>query len=606
MKKLSDSEVKELDQVWHGVPEPLQKVLDAVKEWKQTGDHEYMARCVMPDHPDTNPSLHITWDPVERRVLLHCFGCQASFEDLVGAMGLQPGELSMPGAGAKKIVATYDYCDEEGQLRYQTVRYEPKDFRQRRPDGKGGWVWDLNGVQRMLYRLPELLKADTPLVWIAEGEKDVETLRGFGHVATTSGGAGSWRSEFAEFFRGRHVVIIPDKDGPGKRYGDQVAHDLFGVAESVRVFDLPCGKDFSEFVQLGGEGEHLEAYCSLYARSVKEAPAYTDGPTVTWCDTVELREVEWLWPGRIPLGKLTLLVGEAGKGKSLLTLDMAARISTGTAWPDGRGTPGRGSVLICTTEDDLEDTVAVRLAAAGADLSRIAHVKNVFDVKAVVDAATAEIRRGRDDIKLIIMDPVTEYLGKADSYKNAEVRSAFAPLIAFGQDRHIAFLGVTHYSKMEKTSAANKISGSTGFNAVARQVWHLIQDGSERLFVAGKANLTSEHSGLAYTVQATTVKHKDKELSAVKIEFKPDPVYEDADDVMIRLWRKPGKAETAESWLRLQLAEGPKEVHEIERLAKEADIKWHTVLRAKEALNVVSDQIGKGKGRKSLWRLPKT
>jgi len=606
MKKLSDSEVKELDQVWHGVPEPLQKVLDAVKEWKQTGDHEYMARCVMPDHPDTNPSLHITWDPAERRVLLHCFGCKASFEELVAAMGLQPSDLSMPVTGAKKIVETYDYSDESGQLLYQTVRYEPKDFRQRRPDGKGGWIWDLKDVRRVLYRLPELLKADTPLVWIVEGEKDVETLRGFGHVATTSGGAGSWRSEFAEFFRGRHVVIIPDKDVPGKRFGDQVAHDLFGVAASVRVFALPSGKDVSDFIQLGGEGTQLELYCHTNARLVKEAPAYADGPTVIWCDTVELREVEWLWPGRIPLGKLTLLVGEAGKGKSLLTLDIAARISTGTAWPDGRGTPDRGSVLICTTEDDLEDTVAVRLAAAGADLSRIAHVKNVFDVKAVVDAATAEIRRGRDDIKLIIMDPVTEYLGKADSYKNAEVRSAFAPLIAFGQDRHIAFLGVTHYSKMEKTSAANKIGGSHGFNAVARQVWHVIQDGSERLFVVGKANLTSEHSGLAYTVRPATVKHKDKELSTAKIEFKPEPVYEDADEVLMRLCRTPRKAETAESWLRLQLAKGPKESHEIERLAAEEGIKPHTLRLARENLHVVSDQKGKGKGRKSLWRLPKT
>jgi hypothetical protein len=606
MKKMSDDELKALDETWHGTPEPLQKVLDAVEEYEQKGQFDFMARCVMPGHTDSNPSLHVTWDPAEGRVLLHCFGCEAAFEDLVAAMKLQPSDLSLPVAGAKKIKATYDYCDEEGRLLYQVVRYEPKGFRQRRPDGKGDWIWDLNGVRRVLYRLPELLKADTPRVWVVEGERDVETLVSLGYVATTSGGAGSWRPEFAEFFRGLNVVIVPDKDEAGKRYGDQVAHDLFGVAESVQVFDLPYGKDVSEFIQRGGEGEHLELYCHTNARLVKEAPAYTDGPTVIWCDTVELREVQWLWPGRIPLGKLTLLVGEAGKGKSLLTLDIAARISTGTAWPDGRGVPERGSVLICTTEDDLEDTVAVRLAAAGADLSKIAHVTNVFDIKAVLDATTAEIRRGRDDIKLIIMDPVTEYLGKADSYKNAEVRSAFAPLTKFGQDRHVAFLGVTHYSKMEKTSAANKISGSHGFNAVARQVWHIIQDGSERLFVAGKANLTSEHSGLAYTVQPATVKHKDKELSAVKIEFKPDPVYEDADDVMMRLYRTPRKAETAESWLRLQLAEGPKESHEIERLAEQEGFKEHTLRRARENLKVVPDQQGKGKDRKSFWRLPKT
>ena len=202
------------------------------------------------------------------------------------------------------------------------------------------------------------------------------------------------------------------------------------------------------------------------------------------------------------------------------------------------------------------------------------------------------------------MDPVTEYLGRKDSHKNAEVRSALAPLNEFLQAHHVAAIGVTHYSKMERISAASKIAGSIGFNAIARQVWHVVADGTERLFVAGKANLTAERSGLAYEVVPATVRHKDKELSSVKIEFQPGAIYEVADEVLIRLFRKPGKKESAESWLREKLAEGPKEKSEIERLAEQEGFKEHTLRRARENLGVVIDQQGKGKTRKSFWRMP--
>jgi putative DNA primase/helicase len=608
LKKMSEDELKTLDEAWRleegTLPEPLQKVLDAVEEYEQKGEFEYMARCPMADHEDNNPSLHVTWDPVERRVLLHCFGCDASFWELVEAMELTPGDLSLPGAGGKKIVATYDYCDEGGQLLYQVVRYEPKDFRQRRPDGNGGWIWDLNGARRVLYRLPELLVAKTPRVWIAEGEKDVETLRKAGYVATTSGGAKSWRSEFKEFLRGRDVVIVPDRDEAGQRYADQVAHDLFGVAASVRVLNLPCGKDVSDYIQLGGNGEQLGLYCEMEGRLVKEPPAYTARPDIVRLSDIELKEVCWLWQDRIPQAKLTLVAGEAGIGKSLLTLDIAARISTGAAWPDGRGAPEPGSVLIFTTEDGAADTVAIRLAAAGADLRKIHHVKNVFDMREAVKKASKVLEDG-EPVKLIIMDPLTEYLGNKDSHKNAEVRSALAPLSEFEEKYGVAVIGITHYSKMEKVSAANKIIGSIGFNAIARQVWHVIADGSKRLFVAGKANLTGERSGLAYEIVPTTVKPKDKELSTVKIKFKPGEVYETADDVLMRLWKKPGKAQTAESWLQMQLAEGPKNKDEIEPLAEKEGFMEHTLRRARENLHVVSDFKGKGPNRKTFWRLPK-
>jgi len=140
----------------------------------------WMARC--PAHQDRDPSLSIR--ETDGKLLVHCHaGCDQ--RDVVAALktgGLRPQENS-----ARVIVATYDYRSVEGELLYQTVRYVPKDFRQRRPDGFGGWAWNLDGVERVLYRLREVVEA--PIVFLVEGEKDVESLREHGFVATTNAGA---------------------------------------------------------------------------------------------------------------------------------------------------------------------------------------------------------------------------------------------------------------------------------------------------------------------------------------------------------------------------------------------------------------------------------
>ena len=111
--------------------------------------------------------------------------------------------------GSREIVSTYDYTDENGKLLFQTVRYEPKDFRQRRPDGNGGWIWNLKGVPRVLYRLPEVLKAQ--VVCVAEGEKDCDNLCKLGFTATTNPiGAGKWRVEYGDVLRGKDALILDE------------------------------------------------------------------------------------------------------------------------------------------------------------------------------------------------------------------------------------------------------------------------------------------------------------------------------------------------------------------------------------------------------------
>ena len=152
-------------------------------------------------------------------------------------------------ARGARTVATYDYRDPNGELLFQVVRREPKTFRQRKPDGAGGWEWSLEGVRQVPYRLPEVIAAVEAgdRTYIVEGEKDVEALRAAGCVATcNAGGAGKWRDEFAAHFRGADVVIVRDKDQPGNEHARKVFASLKDVAKPLRVVEARTGKDAAD------------------------------------------------------------------------------------------------------------------------------------------------------------------------------------------------------------------------------------------------------------------------------------------------------------------------------------------------------------------------
>ena len=138
----------------------------------------------------------------------------------------------------KQLIETYSYKDEKGNLLSQVLRYEPKDFSRRQPDGNGGWKWNLDGVRKVLYRLPELLNSAGP-VYIVAGEKDCETLVKYGVTATTNpGGEGKWRREFNQHLKGRNIIIIEDNDTPGRKHGQLVSESLYGVASQIKIIRL--------------------------------------------------------------------------------------------------------------------------------------------------------------------------------------------------------------------------------------------------------------------------------------------------------------------------------------------------------------------------------
>jgi putative DNA primase/helicase len=213
-----------------------------------------------PAHDDRNPSLSICDSP-DGRVLVKCHaGCeQVAVVAALKSLGLWAEKKPRQG---RLIAATYDYTDENGKLMYQVVREDPKAFKQRRPDGVGGWIWKKHPNQ-VLYHLPEVL--ENPIVFLVEGEKDVEKLREHGFVATTSAGGAKapWLISYTEALRGREVIIIPDSDPPGRQRAAIIARALFGNVASLFVLELDDAKDITEWFERGhSEVElisHLEA-----------------------------------------------------------------------------------------------------------------------------------------------------------------------------------------------------------------------------------------------------------------------------------------------------------------------------------------------------------
>ncbi len=226
----------------------------------------WVALC--PAHDDHAPSLSIN-EGSEGRVLLKCLaGC--SFSAVCTAVGVDPRSLG-PDATTRpatkrlpRIIATYPYVDEDRKLLFETLRYDPKGFKQCRPNGRGGRLWNLANVRRVLYHLPDILLSDpSTRVFIVEGEKDVDKLTELGLVATTNAcGAGKWRDEYNETLRRRHVVILPDNDETGRKHAAQVATSLLGIAASIKIVELPglpLKGDVSDWLGLGNEIKELHA-----------------------------------------------------------------------------------------------------------------------------------------------------------------------------------------------------------------------------------------------------------------------------------------------------------------------------------------------------------
>ena len=307
--------------------------------------------------------------------------------------------------------------------------------------------------------------------------------------------------------------------------------------------------------------------------ALNDAPAKTPtAPAMTCLADVEPCAIDWLWPGRFPLGRISLLVGRPGEGKSFLTTDMASRVSTGTPWPDGTDCP-RGSVILISAEDDPGDTIRPRLDAHYADVRRIHLLSGVRRAGkqhermiSLADVTTVQQSlEMHPDCKLIVVDPVGSFLGGGvDAHRDNEVRSVLAPIAQLAKEHSVAVVVVAHRRKSAGSNADETCLGSRAFTGIARAVWHLsrdTEDKARRLLLPGKNNLGREGSGLAFSIIG----------EPARISWEGDPVEMTADDQLAsenqgrEQKRGPSGEATrdAEVWLQSVLANGPRPAKEL-------------------------------------------
>jgi len=340
-----------------------------------------MARC--PAHDDRTPSLSVSQG--DRGAVLHCFA-DCELDDVLRALGLEARDLfdadeagprarRTNGAERARVVATYPYCDERGELLYQAVRYDPKDFRQRRPDGRGGWVWNLGDVRRVLYRLPDVLRAVAAgdRIYVLEGEKDADAGWDAGLVATTHpGGAGKWRAEYAEALRDAEVVIVADRDEPGRRHARAVAASLRGVARSVEIREAAEGKDLADHLAAGrtvdellrgqasGPASEADALGAGGPEPVEpSAVGFTGARLLALLDRPPIAPVE---PGVPAAGHFNLLVAPSFTGKTSLVCWLAMARAGGVA-PWAGATPLEAGRVLIVSIDEAAEQVARRMNA---------------------------------------------------------------------------------------------------------------------------------------------------------------------------------------------------------------------------------------------------
>lgn len=287
-----------------------------------------------PAHDDHNPSLSIT-ENSDGRVLIHCqAGCELSA--VLVALELDMLDLAPPNTrrGADnglwtprgEALMAYDYADEEGTLLYQVLRLPDKSFMQRRPDPTrpGKWVWRLEDVRLVPYRLKKVLAAirDGQTCLIVEGEKDCHSLEGIGLTATcNSGGAGKWRAEFGRFFDGADVIVVADKDTPGYRHARSVVENLRDNGATVRLAEAAVGKDVTDHLAAGFTVEELV--------SLDDADIEPDlAPDLHEFLAVD-DEFDWLVPGLIERGDRLMLTGSEGTGKSHFLRQIAVCLAAG-------------------------------------------------------------------------------------------------------------------------------------------------------------------------------------------------------------------------------------------------------------------------------------
>ncbi len=312
--------------------------------------------------------------------------------------------------------------------------------------------------------------------------------------------------------------------------------------------------------------------------------------------------LEYIWDGRIARGKLTIVAGDPGLGKSLLAAHIAAIVSQGSAWAPDDGQALKGSVIMVTTEDGLQDTIRPRLEAAGANLEAV-HLLQDLDLTRNQDALEQEIKR-LPDARLMIIDPITSCLGRTNINGTADVRAIITPLSRLAARTGIAVIAITHLNKNGSGRAVARTTGSHAFVAVARAVYVLTKDPDDpgrRLLLPLKNNLGADDRGTAFRIKEVPISVG----TAPCLIPDAEPVTITADEALAAPRGNsgsPSSLDQAKEFLRELLAAGPVTALAVKAAAAAEAISGISLQRAKKALGVQSSKSAMDGGWQ--WTLP--
>jgi AAA domain len=392
------------------------------------------------------------------------------------------GLTRVNGTERPHTVATYDYTDEAGELLFQVCRTADKQFPQRRPDGRGGWTWATKGVRRVLYRLPDTRRAIEAgeTIYLAEGEKDVNSVVRLGLAATTSPGGASkdgqrpkWRDEYTTMLSGaKRVVLLPDNDEPGRAHMAAAAASLraAGIPDvrTVELPGLPEHGDVSDWLAQGGTVEKLRELVEQHGEQPDPRIRETLAAIRTGNDLrrMEIAPVTWAVEGLIPSG-VGIVAGKPKVKKSWMMLGISIALACG-----GKALGGievnPADVLYLSLEDgDRRLKRRVNILARDMDLSRFHYVTQWPRLtEGGIEALEAWLQ-AHSEARMVIIDTLQKVRPpgnpKASLFSNDYIVGEL--LIPLAEKYDVAIVLITHVRKMDAEDPIDLISGSLGLSA---------------------------------------------------------------------------------------------------------------------------------------------
>lgn len=612
------------------VTEQIKSEVDLKEYLEKYEGHTFNgSKTLCPFHDDHTPSMDVNFK--NGCWLFYCHSCKEggdifsylkkrhdkSVTEIIQELQYK-ADIKIPEEAMKKF--EYIYKDANGEEVFKKLKIKKStgenDYVFFHKEGDS-WIKGKGTHEAIPYKLDVFREFGYAI--IAEGEKDADTLNAIDteYLATSAPfGKGSWDDCLNKHFEDYHCVIFLYDVGAEKCVEKHAAKLKTANKDLIiKIASVPMENeqdDITDYLEKYNDPEIkriklLDVLSDVKEFVIKQGDAPDTGlrPVLTTLDSVEPTPVEWLWFNRIPLGKLSLLVGDPGLGKSFLSIYMAAQVTTGKEWPDIGAPNLKGSVIMITAEDGIADTVRIRADAAGADTEKIKILEGVTTEKGEFDffnlieylPALEKAIQETKDVRLVILDPITSYLGTIDSHKNSVVRGALAPLSQLAEKYKIAVVAISHLNKNTALQAIYRTMGSLAFTAAARAVWAVSRDEADesrlrRFLLPLKTNLSIEPTCLAFTIKDT------------QVVFEHDPVDINPEDALSNDKSEDKSAlNQASIWLEEALEDGPIASTDIYKMAKDNQISEATLKRAKDKLDVEVYKEGQAKDKKWFWRL---